>query len=127
MRCDSSRVPRIAHLPTQQSLCDTRNARGSAQQIDAVPDRVGEENSFIGRRKKRRGGSHEMHLLSHSRPSTTTDQVSTDLHEVGVKDFYLHVICRDHAGLKRHQIHSSNYFETLDIVRDGVIEPRSDF
>jgi hypothetical protein len=51
----------------------------------------------------------------------TTDQVSADLHAVGVKDFYLHVICRDHASLKRHQIHSSNYFETLDIVRDGFI------
>ena len=51
----------------------------------------------------------------------STDQVSADLHAIGVKDFYLHVICRDHAGLKRHQIHSSNYFETLDIVRDGFI------
>ena len=51
----------------------------------------------------------------------TTDQVSADLHEVGVQDFYLHVICRDHAGLKRHQIQSSNYFETLDVVRDGFI------
>jgi hypothetical protein len=51
----------------------------------------------------------------------TTDHVSADLHDVGVIDFYLHVISRDHAGLKRHQIHSSNYFETLDIVRDGFI------
>ena len=51
----------------------------------------------------------------------STDQVSADLHSVGVKDFYLHVICRDHAGLKRHQIQSSNYFETLDVVRDGFI------
>jgi len=33
----------------------------------------------------------------------------------------LHVICRDHAGLKRQQIHSSNYFETLDVIRDGFI------
>jgi hypothetical protein len=51
----------------------------------------------------------------------STDQVSADLHSVGVKDFYLHVICRDHHGLKQHQIHSSNYFETLDIIRDGFI------
>ena len=50
-----------------------------------------------------------------------TDQVSSDLHSVGVKDFYLHVISRDHAGLKRHQIQSSNYFETLDVLRDGFI------
>ena len=51
----------------------------------------------------------------------TTEQVSADLHDVGVQDFYLHVICRDHAGLKRHHIHAGNYFETLDIVRDGFI------
>src|SRR5271167_1272276 len=51
----------------------------------------------------------------------STDQVSADLHAVGVKDFYLHVISRDQAGLKRHQIHSSNYFETLDVLRDGFI------
>jgi hypothetical protein len=51
----------------------------------------------------------------------TTDQVSSDLREVGVMDFCLHVVCRDHAGLKRHQIHSSNYFETLDVLRDGFI------
>src|SRR6266567_4367275 len=51
----------------------------------------------------------------------STDQVSADLHDVGVKDFYLHVISRDQAGLKRHQIHSSNYLETLDVVRDGFI------
>jgi hypothetical protein len=48
-------------------------------------------------------------------------QVSEDLHSVGVKDFYLHVICRDEHGLKKHQIHSSNYLETLDIIRDGFI------
>ncbi|MDP8984431.1 MAG: hypothetical protein M3N97_05215 [Pseudomonadota bacterium] len=51
----------------------------------------------------------------------STDQVSADLHSVGVKDFYLHVICRDQHGLKQHHIHSSNYFETLDIIRDGFI------
>jgi hypothetical protein len=51
----------------------------------------------------------------------STHEVSADLHSVGVKDFYLHVICRDECGLKQHQIHSSNYFETLDIARDGFI------
>lgn len=51
----------------------------------------------------------------------STDQVAADLHEVGVKDFYLHVISRDQHGLKQHHIRSSNYFETLDIIRDGFI------
>ena len=50
-----------------------------------------------------------------------THEISDDLHEVGIKDFYLHVITRDEAGLKREHIHSSNYLETLDLVRDGLI------
>ena len=50
-----------------------------------------------------------------------THDVSDDLHQVGVKDFYLHVISRDESGLKKQHIHSSNYLETLDIVRDGFI------
>src|SRR5271168_2945543 len=36
------------------------NKKNSASRV------FGEENSFIGRRQKRRGGNHEMHLLSHS-------------------------------------------------------------
>ncbi len=51
----------------------------------------------------------------------STQDVSDDLHEVGVEDFYLHVICKDECGLKKQHIHSSNYLETLDIVRDGFI------
>lgn len=52
---------------------------------------------------------------------TCTHDVSDDLHEVGIKDFYLHVISRDESGLKKQQIHSSNYLETLDVIRDGFI------
>lgn len=51
----------------------------------------------------------------------STHDVSEDLHEVGVEDFYLHVISRDESGLKKQHIHSSNYLETLDVVRDGFI------
>lgn len=50
-----------------------------------------------------------------------TQDVSDDLHRVGVEDFYLHVISKDECGLRKQQIHSSNYLETLDIVRDGFI------
>lgn len=50
-----------------------------------------------------------------------TQQISDDLHDVGIKDFYLHVIAKDEAGLKKQHIHSSNYLETLDLVRDGFI------
>lgn len=51
----------------------------------------------------------------------STQDVSDDLHEVGVNDFYLHVVCKDESGLTKQHIHSSNYLETLDIVRDGFI------
>jgi hypothetical protein len=50
-----------------------------------------------------------------------TQDVSDDLHEVGVEDFYLHVVSKDECGLKKQHLHSSNYLETLDIVRDGLI------
>lgn len=51
----------------------------------------------------------------------STQDVSDDLHEVGIDDFYLHVISRDESGLKKQNIHSSNYLETLNIIRDGFI------
>jgi hypothetical protein len=51
----------------------------------------------------------------------STHDIAEDLHEVGVKDFFLHVISRDEAGLKKQHVHSSNYLETLDLVRSGVI------
>ena len=51
----------------------------------------------------------------------STHGISDDLHAVGIRDFFLHVISRDEAGLKKQHIHSSNYLETLDVVRDGVI------
>ncbi len=50
-----------------------------------------------------------------------TQEVSDDLHAVGVNDFYLHVISKDECGLRKQHIHSSNYLETLDVVRDGFI------
>jgi hypothetical protein len=51
----------------------------------------------------------------------STHKISDDLHAAGMKDFFLHVISKDESGLEREQIHSSNYLETLDIVRDGFI------
>lgn len=51
----------------------------------------------------------------------STESVSRDLHAVGVKDFFLHVVSRDEMGLRQHHIQSSNYLETLDVVRDGFI------
>lgn len=57
-------------------------------------------------------------------PAPTLDSaqhISDDLHALGVKDFFLHVISKDEAGLKQQNIHSGNYLETLDLIRDGFI------
>ena len=51
----------------------------------------------------------------------STHHISNDVHAVGVKDFFLHVISRDEAGLTKQHIHSSNYLETLDLIRHGFI------
>ena len=58
---------------------------------------------------------------------STTEEVSDDLHTVGVKDFYLHIVCKDESGLKQHHLHSSNYLETLDVIRDGFIGAAAGF
>lgn len=47
--------------------------------------------------------------------------ISDDLKEAGINDWFFHIISKDEAGLKNEKLHSSNYFETLDIIRDGVI------
>jgi len=51
----------------------------------------------------------------------STHKVTDDLHAAGVKDFFIHVISKDESGLKQEHIHSSNYLETLDLIRDGFI------
>jgi hypothetical protein len=51
----------------------------------------------------------------------STHRITDDLHGAGIEDFYLHVVSRDESGLKNEHIHSSNYLETHDIVRDGII------
>ena len=51
----------------------------------------------------------------------STSEISEDLHEVGLKDFFLHVTSKDEYGLKKQQVHSGNYLERLDLIRDGLI------
>ena len=51
----------------------------------------------------------------------STHRISDDLHAAGMKDFFLHVIAKDESGLEQEHIHSSNYLETLDVLRDGFI------
>ena len=51
----------------------------------------------------------------------STHKITDDLHAAGIKDFFLHVIAKDESALEEEHIHSSNYLETLDILRDGFI------
>jgi hypothetical protein len=48
-------------------------------------------------------------------------RISDDLYAAGLSDFYLHIISTDEAGLRKQNLHSSNYLETLDLVADGFI------
>ena len=56
-----------------------------------------------------------------ARTLESTQRISNDVRALGVNDSLLHVISKDEAGLQKQHIHSSNYLETLDLVRDGLI------
>ena len=51
----------------------------------------------------------------------STHQISDDLKEVGISNWNVHVISRDPAGLKKERLHSANWLETHDLLRDGFI------
>ena len=51
----------------------------------------------------------------------STSQIADDLHDVGIDDFFVHVIAKDESGLKKQHIHSGNYLETLDFIREGFL------
>jgi hypothetical protein len=51
----------------------------------------------------------------------STRHISDDLHEAGIGDWFIHVLSKDEAGLRKMKIHSSNYLEQLDILRFGII------
>ena len=51
----------------------------------------------------------------------STHHIADELHKAGVKDWFLHVISNDESGIKKEHLHSSNYLETLDLARDGII------
>lgn len=48
-------------------------------------------------------------------------KICDDLKDIGIADWLIHVISKDEAGLKREHLHSSNWFETHDLLRDGFI------
>lgn len=51
----------------------------------------------------------------------STQEISDDLHAIGVDDWFLHIVSKDEGGLAKSKLHSSNYLETLDVIRDGLI------
>jgi len=51
----------------------------------------------------------------------STQEIADDLHEIGVDDWFLHIHSKDESGIVKEHLHSSNYLETLDIIRDGLI------
>jgi len=51
----------------------------------------------------------------------STHQISDDLKDLGIADWFVHVISKDEAGLKKEHLHSANWLETHDLLRDGFI------
>ena len=51
----------------------------------------------------------------------STQEISDDLHSIGVDDWFLHIVSKDESGLSTERLHSSNYLETLDVIREGLI------
>lgn len=51
----------------------------------------------------------------------STHQISDDIQAVGVDEWHLHIVSRDEAGLKNEKLHSSNWLETKDLLRQGFI------
>lgn len=57
----------------------------------------------------------------------STHEISDDLHSIGVDDWFLHIVSKDESGLSKERLHSSNYLETLDVIRDGLIGAAAGF
>lgn len=52
---------------------------------------------------------------------SSTQSIADELHRAGVKDWFIHVVSNDESGINKQHLHSSNYLETLDLMRDGII------
>ena len=51
----------------------------------------------------------------------STGSISEDLREAGISDWFVHIVSRDQAGISRERLHSSNYIETMDFMRHGLM------
>ena len=57
----------------------------------------------------------------------STSKISDDLHQSGIDNWYIHVLSKDEAGIKKNKIHSSNYLERLEILRYGIVGVITEF
>ncbi|MEE8496390.1 MAG: hypothetical protein V3S21_07920 [Xanthomonadales bacterium] len=48
-------------------------------------------------------------------------KISERLKDLGIADWFVHVISKDEAGLKKEHLHSANWLETHDLLRNGFI------
>ncbi len=51
----------------------------------------------------------------------SVDNIAQDLRKAGIKNWFIHILSNDESGIKKRRLHSSNYLETLDLIRDGLI------
>lgn len=57
----------------------------------------------------------------------STQQISDDLHAIGIDDWFLHIHSNNESGLTKEHLHSSNYLESLDFIREGLIGAAAGF
>lgn len=50
-----------------------------------------------------------------------TGSISDDLQKSGVNHWFIHIFSKNEAGITRHHLHSCNYLESMDLLRDGLI------
>jgi hypothetical protein len=92
----------------------------AAQQLPHVQETL-DRYTFVSRRRGHAKGEVVKCLYYPAPTLDSARHISDDLHAVGVRDFFLHVISKDEAGLEQRHIPASNYLETLDLARDGLI------
>ena len=52
---------------------------------------------------------------------SSADTIAHELERAGIKNWFIHIVSNDESGIQKRRLHSSNYLETLDLVRDGLI------
>jgi hypothetical protein len=60
-----------------------------------------------------------LYYLSSTIGSTHT--IASDIQATGVNHWFLHILSKDTAGVKKNQLHSGNFIEQLDVMRDGIL------